>query len=116
MGSGADVFVDRPEQEDEQRLREALCKRRSVRICCYESPHGEAVDPPLRAFHTVSLERLYGKSRRAPNRGHRGQHRGARRSYFRVAGERSTLVDTSPTYFPDSFSTIFGELWFYEGG
>src|SRR5215216_5599818 len=54
MGSGADVFVDRPEQEDEQRLREALCKRRSVRICCYESPHGEAVDPPLRAFHTVS--------------------------------------------------------------
>jgi len=55
MGSGADIFLDRPKQEDEQRLREALCKRRSVRICCYESPHGEAVDPPLRTFHTASL-------------------------------------------------------------
>ena len=54
MGSGADIFLDRPEQEDEQRLREALCERRSVRVRCYESPHGEAVDPRLRPFHTVS--------------------------------------------------------------
>jgi hypothetical protein len=25
-----------------------------VGICCHESPHGEAVDPPVRPFHTVS--------------------------------------------------------------
>src|SRR5215217_8323284 len=56
----------------------------------------------LEAYSPKCLERLSGKSRRAPNRGHRGQHRGARRPYFRVAGERSSLVDTSPTYFPDS--------------
>jgi len=31
-----------------------MCERRSVRICCDESPHDEAVDPALRAFHTVS--------------------------------------------------------------
>jgi transposase len=24
------------------------------RICCHDSPHDEAVDPPVRAFHTVS--------------------------------------------------------------
>jgi hypothetical protein len=28
------------------------------RICCYDSPHAEAVDPPLRHFHTVSLRGL----------------------------------------------------------
>src|SRR5215208_1432322 len=49
-----DVFVDRSEQEDEQRLREIMCERRSVGICCHDSPHGEAVEPPVRAFHTVS--------------------------------------------------------------
>src|SRR5215210_5410720 len=54
VGGGADIFLDRPEQEDEQRLREVMCERRSVGICCHDSPHGEAVDPPVRAFHTVS--------------------------------------------------------------
>src|SRR5215216_7982010 len=54
MGSGADIFLDRPKQEDEQRLREVVCERGSVGICCHESPHGEAVDPPLRTFHTAS--------------------------------------------------------------
>ena len=50
-----DVFVDRSEQEDEQRLREVpMCERGSVGICCHDSPHAEAVDPPVRAFHTVS--------------------------------------------------------------
>src|SRR5215217_1949022 len=34
-----------------------MCERRGVHICCDESPHGEAVDPPVRAFHTVSLRR-----------------------------------------------------------
>ena len=55
MGSGADVFLDRPEQEDEQRLREVMCEWRSVSICCDDSPHDEAIGPRLRRFHTASL-------------------------------------------------------------
>jgi hypothetical protein len=31
-----------------------LCERGSVGICCHESSHAEAVDPPVRTFHTVS--------------------------------------------------------------
>src|SRR5215217_3683772 len=31
-----------------------MCERRSVRLCCYESPHGEAIDSLMRLFHTVS--------------------------------------------------------------
>src|SRR5215216_1093441 len=31
-----------------------MCERRIVGICCHDPPHGEAVDPPLRPFHTVS--------------------------------------------------------------
>ena len=54
------------------------------------------------------LPRLSGKFRRAPNRGHTGRHRGARRPYFRVAGERSSLADDFPTLFPDSLSTHSG--------
>src|SRR5215217_925764 len=65
----------------------------------------------LEAYSPKCLERLSGKSRRAPNRGHRGQHRGARRPYFRVAGERSSLVDTSPTHFPDSLSSSTLAIW-----
>src|SRR5215208_7889212 len=33
-----------------------MCKWRGVRICCHESPHGEAVSSRLRLFHTVSKE------------------------------------------------------------
>src|SRR5215217_7844532 len=73
-------------------------------------PRNHENELPPRLFSHQCLERLSGKSRWAPNRGHRGQHRGARRPYFRVAGERSSLVDTSPTYFPDSLSTHSGEL------
>src|SRR5215207_10776491 len=51
---GADAVMDRPEQEDEQGLREDVCKRRSVGICCHDSPHDEAVGPCLSPFHTVS--------------------------------------------------------------
>ena len=54
VGSGADVFVDRPQPEDEQRLLEVMCERRSVGICCHDSPHDEAPCPHLRPFHTVS--------------------------------------------------------------
>src|SRR5215216_5418048 len=67
----------------------------------------------MRNFREFFFQRLSGKSRRAANRGHRGQHRRARRPYFRVAGERSSLVDTSPTYFPDSLSTRLGESYPY---
>src|SRR5215208_1415213 len=31
-----------------------MCEQRSVRICWHDSPHDEAIDPPLRPFHTVS--------------------------------------------------------------
>jgi hypothetical protein len=34
-----------------------MCKQRSVRICCHESPHVEAFGSCLRLFHTVSLGR-----------------------------------------------------------
>jgi hypothetical protein len=30
-----------------------MCERRSVGICCHDSPDAEAIDPPVRAFHTV---------------------------------------------------------------
>src|SRR5215218_4734836 len=32
-----------------------MCERRSVRLCCHESPHGEAIGSLMRLFHTVSL-------------------------------------------------------------
>ena len=54
VGGGKDVVLDRPEQEDEQRLREAMCERRSVGVRCHDSPHDEAARPCLRPFHTVS--------------------------------------------------------------
>jgi len=56
VGGRTHAFLDRPEQEDEQRLREAMCERRSVRICCHDSPYDEASCPHLRLFHTVSEE------------------------------------------------------------
>src|SRR5215208_4453724 len=31
-----------------------MCEQRSVRICWHDSPHDEAIDPPLRPFHTAS--------------------------------------------------------------
>src|SRR5215216_666527 len=68
MGSGTDIFLDRPEQKDEQGLREAMCERRSVCICCHDSPHDEAIDPRLRPFHTVS-ERKFSETCTAVVRG-----------------------------------------------
>src|SRR5918993_1120705 len=62
VGSGADDRLDRPEQEDEQGLREAVCERRSVRVRCHESPHAEAVGSLMRLFHTVSRRALLGNS------------------------------------------------------
>src|SRR5215217_1310726 len=54
MAGRADDRLDRPEQEDEQRLREVMCEWRSVSICCDDSPHDEAIGPRLRPFHTAS--------------------------------------------------------------
>jgi hypothetical protein len=54
VGGGADDSLDRAEQEDEQGLREVVCERRGVGICCHDSPHDEAPCPHLRPFHTVS--------------------------------------------------------------
>src|ERR671910_608297 len=55
MDSGADDRLDRPAQEDEQRLREVpMCERGGVGVRCHDSPHGEAARPCLRTFHTAS--------------------------------------------------------------
>jgi hypothetical protein len=35
-----------------------MCEQRSIRICWHDSPHAEAVDPPLMPFHTVSEGRF----------------------------------------------------------
>src|SRR5215203_2390667 len=55
VGGGANIVMDRPEQEDEQRLRAVVCERRGIRICCHDSPDDEAARSCLRAFHTASL-------------------------------------------------------------
>src|SRR5829696_7261762 len=55
VGSGTLFCLDWPQPKDEQGLREAMCKQRSVRICCHELPHAEAIGSHLRLFHTVSL-------------------------------------------------------------
>src|SRR5215212_10710676 len=65
VGSGTDIGMDRPQQEDEQRLREVVCERGGVGVRCHDPPHGEAARSCLRTFHTVSEEkfcelRLYG--------------------------------------------------------
>jgi hypothetical protein len=54
VGGRKDVVMDRPQQEDEQSLREVVCERRSVRVRCDDPPHEEAPCPPLRPIHTVS--------------------------------------------------------------
>src|SRR5829696_7987002 len=58
--------MDRAEQADAQRLREVVCERGGVRICCHDPPHGEAARPSLRTFHTVSLRGLVNRALRDP--------------------------------------------------
>jgi len=64
VGGGTLICLDLPQQEDEQGLREAMCKQRSVCICCHESPHAEALDSLMRLFHTVSLRAWVNKPRK----------------------------------------------------
>jgi hypothetical protein len=54
VGGRANAVMDRSEQEDEQRLREAVCERGSVGVRLHDPPHGEAARSCLRTFHTVS--------------------------------------------------------------
>ena len=54
LGSGTLLCLDLAQQKDEQGLREAMCKWRSVRISCHESSHAEAFGSLMRLFHTVS--------------------------------------------------------------
>jgi putative transposase len=53
LGGGAFFCLDLPQPQDEQGLREAVCERRSVRIRCHVSPHGEAAGVHLRLRHIV---------------------------------------------------------------
>src|SRR5215213_6796714 len=91
MDSGENIFVDRSEQEDEQRLREVMCKRRVVSICCHDSPHDEAVVPRLRPFHTVSPRGWVNKLLRYCRAGFRGCIFG-RDSELYIERERGRLV------------------------
>src|SRR5215208_2204304 len=61
---GAYLLLVGTEQEVEQGLRAALCERRSARVCCHDSPHGEATRPCLRAFHTASPHTRVNKGER----------------------------------------------------
>jgi hypothetical protein len=54
-GGGALLAMDLSQQEEEQGLREALHERRSVRICCDDTPHGKAIGSCLILFQTVSI-------------------------------------------------------------
>jgi hypothetical protein len=45
VGRREDVFVDRPEQEDEQGLRAAHCHERSIHLRSYDPRDGEAFGP-----------------------------------------------------------------------
>jgi hypothetical protein len=60
VGGGEDVLVALSEQEDEQRLREAVLKRGSVRLRGHDSADGKEVGTSLRIFkqflHTHSGE------------------------------------------------------------
>src|SRR5215207_2447413 len=50
LSSGEDVFLDRPEQEDEQRLRAAAGDWSSLRLRGDESPDGEEISTLARLF------------------------------------------------------------------
>src|SRR5919107_3670949 len=56
VGGGEDLLVAFSEQEDEQRLREAARKVRSVPLRCYEPPDGEEIGPFMRVFRQFQDE------------------------------------------------------------
>src|SRR5829696_3950755 len=67
MGGGAHVCVDKPQSEDGQRLRKAVCHRRGIRLRGDDAAYGEEVGPCV-GISRQSLEgefsevelRLYG--------------------------------------------------------
>jgi hypothetical protein len=52
----AHLFLAIPEQQDEQRLREAAGERRSVHLRCYEPPDGEEIGSFMRLFGQFQSE------------------------------------------------------------
>src|SRR3712207_5475437 len=84
-----------------------MCERRSVRICCHESPHAEAASPRLRPFHTAS-PKPYEKSGEGPN--HYPTKRRKRLDgapYFGVSHCRGTSIKGPPT----TFHTVSPGTW-----
>src|SRR5215207_7625011 len=67
VGGGEDVFLDLSEQEDEQGLREAMRKCRSVHLRGHDPFDGEASSPWLRISKQF-LQRLFEKARGQRNR------------------------------------------------
>jgi hypothetical protein len=47
-------WIDQNRRMSLETTRSYVRAAKRVGICCHESPHGEAVDPPVRPFHTVS--------------------------------------------------------------
>jgi hypothetical protein len=58
MDSGANLLMALPEQEDEQRLREAAGKRRSLYLRSYEPPDGEEIGSLMRLFRQFLVSTL----------------------------------------------------------
>ena len=108
VGGRADDRLDRPEQEDEQRPRAALCERRGVRVRCHDSPHDEAARPRLRAFHTASMKPL-GRSEWAHLWGPTSQQNGAGRAPTADLRYQRTRDSEPPSYSLNSFFTLVGE-------
>ena len=50
MGSRENIFMNRPEQEDEQGLREAAGELGSDHLRGHEPPDGEEIGPLMRVF------------------------------------------------------------------
>ena len=61
VGCGAHLLLTLSEQADEQGLREAVCYRRGVHLCCDDAPDGKAVGPCLGIFKQ-SLEGVFSET------------------------------------------------------
>ena len=57
VGGGANIFLNRPEQEDEQRLREVDPDERGVHLRSDEPSDGREIGPLVRLFRRSQKER-----------------------------------------------------------
>src|SRR5215204_6101585 len=80
-----------------------MCERRSVRICCHESPHGEAIGSLMRLFRTVSVETVWKMARGSPWCVFGGAT-GQRLSFFTLFYRLVGLQFVAYPDFPNSFS------------